>query len=338
MIDLKNKTTRLIFIIAIFLIILEPRIFIPLLILVFLFNKPLLEFINKLKNMDQKQTIDYSKLNLNPKKLKQAKSLIVTVVILVIVIILLTQMLVVIPAGYTGVYHLFGQVKDKEVSSGIHLINPFAQIERMSIRTEQYTMSIVHDEGQKIGDDSIDALTKDGLKVTLDLSVLYHLIEDQASDVYKNIGTDYQEKIIRPEVRSVIREIIALYDAKEIYSEKREEATGRIFENLKQSVTPRGIEIESVLLRNVALPAMIKQAIEEKLSAQQEAEKYNFILEKETKEAERKRIEAEGQRDAQQIINQSLSNQYLQYLYIRELKDREGTIYVPYDMPLFRGL
>ena len=107
---------------------------------------------------------------------------------------------------------------------------------------------------------------------------------------------------------------------------------------LKADIEPRGIEIETVLLRNVKLPALLTTAIEEKLTAEQEAEKYNFVLQREEKEAERKRIEAKGQRDAQQIINQSLTNQYLQYLYIRELKDREGTIYVPYDLPLFRGL
>ena len=96
--------------------------------------------------------------------------------------------------------------------------------------------------------------------------------------------------------------------------------------------------MEEVLLRNISLPSMLTSAIENKLTAEQEAQRYDFILQQEEKEAERKRIEAEGQRDAQSIINQSLSNSYLQYLYIKELKDRQGTIYVPYDLPLFRGL
>jgi regulator of protease activity HflC (stomatin/prohibitin superfamily) len=252
--------------------------------------------------------------------------------------IVLVNSIVVIPAGKTGVYSLFGKVRDTELSSGIHLVNPLASIERMSIRTEQYTMSVVGNEGERMGDDSIDALTKEGLKVNLDITVLYHLVEDRASNVYREIGVAYPETVIRPEVRSAIRQVIATYEAKDIYSEKREEAVARIKEHLSAAIGSRGIEVESVLLRNVALPSMLTQAIESKLTAEQEAQRYDFVLQKETKEAERKRIEAEGQRDSQAIINESLSNQYLQYLYIQNLETRQGTIYVPYDLPLFKGL
>ncbi|MCK5095874.1 MAG: prohibitin family protein [Candidatus Pacebacteria bacterium] len=260
------------------------------------------------------------------------------VVLVVLGVVLLANMIVIIPAGQTGVYHLFGKVRDKEVSSGIHLINPFASIRLMSIRTEQYTMSIAPKEGQRTGDDSIEALTKEGLKVALDITVLYHLMEGEASDVYRNIGVNYEEKIIRPEVRSAIREVIALYEAKDIYSEKREEAVEKIKTIMVENIGPRGIEIETVLLRNVILPAMLTGAIEDKLTAEQEAQKYDFVLQKEEKEADRKRIEAAGQRDAQSIINQSLTDRYLQYLYIQNLENREGTIYVPYDLPLLRGI
>ncbi len=269
---------------------------------------------------------------------KKVKNTTGVIVIAVLGIILLANMIVIIPAGETGVYHLFGKVRDKEVSSGIHLINPLASIRLMSIRTEQYTMSIVSGEGQKTGDDSIEALTKEGLKVGLDMTILYHLVEDKASDVYRDIGMNYEEKIIRPEVRSAIREVIALYEAKDIYSEKREEAVEKIQTIMTENISPRGIEIETVLLRNVTLPSMLMKAIEDKLTAEQEAQKYDFILDKEEKEAERKRIEAKGQKDAQSIIIQSLTDRYLQYLYIQNLKDVEGAIYVPYDLPLLRGI
>jgi len=333
-----NKIDKNKFIIAaiatgVILISIYPRIFIPLAVVGIILHKPILEIINKFKNMDQ-NTINVSKFS----DAKKIKRLLIGALIAVILIIFLANMIIVIPAGETGVYHLFGKVKDNEIHSGLHLINPLANVQKMSIRTEQYTMSIAHGEGERIGDDSIDSLTKEGLKVTLDLSVLYHLKEDYASDVYKGLGVEYPEKIIRPEVRNAIREVIALYEAKDIYSEKRQEAADKILEKLKNDIEPRGVVIETVLLRNVILPPLLTNAIEEKLTAEQEAQKYDFVLQREEKEAERKRIEAEGQRDAQQIINQSLSNQYLQYLYIRELKDREGTIYVPYDMPLFRGL
>ena len=203
-------------------------------------------------------------------------------------------------------------------------------------------MSIVNDEGLKKTADAISALTKEGLQVDLDITVLYHLIEERASDVYKNVGLNYIETIIRPSIRSGIREVVANYEAKDIYSEKRAEATMKITERLKSEIEPRGIVVEDVLLRNVNLPAKLVNAIQEKLTAEQEAQRYDFVLQREKKEAERKIIEAEGQRSAQQIISQSLTPNYLNYLYIKELKDREGTIYVPTNpstgLPLFRGL
>ena len=256
----------------------------------------------------------------------------------VLILILLGLSIKVIPAGTTGVYDLFGKIRDKEVRSGIHLINPLAKLHNMSIRTEEYTMSIAQGEGKKSGADAITALTKEGLSVDLDITVLYKLIEEKASDVYKTVGTNYEEKIIRPQIRSGIREVIARYDAKAIYSDKRAEAALKILEYLKSTVEPRGIEVEEVLLRHVELPANLKQSIEAKLQAEQEAQRMEFILDKEQQEAERKRIEAAGQRDAQTIINQSLTDRYLQYLYIQNLENREGTIYVPYDFPLFKGI
>ena len=248
----------------------------------------------------------------------------------------------IIAAGHTGVQSLFGKVNDSELSSGFHIKNPFVRITEMSVRTEDYTMSITQGEGQLAGPDAIRALTKEGLNIDLDITVLYRLVEEKASDVYRDVGLNYDEVVIRPQIRSTIREIVALYSAKDIYSEKRGEATQQILDVLKSKLDPRGIEMEDVLLRNVVLPAKLANSIEEKLQAEQDAERYDFILEVEKKEAERKRVAAEGQRDAQQIINQSLTTRYLEYLYIESLKEREGTIYVPTNpnngTPLFRGL
>ncbi|MCK4525164.1 MAG: prohibitin family protein [Candidatus Andersenbacteria bacterium] len=282
------------------------------------------QFINKLssKIMDKKTTS--------------------TVVVIVLSLIVLAKSIVIIPAGETGIYHLFGKVKDSELKSGFHIVNPLAEVTKLSIRTEQYTMSVVKEEGQKAGDDSIDALTNEGLTVKLDITVFYHLVEDKASDVYKELGIDYQGKIIRPEIRSAIREVVAGYDSKSIYSEKRDEMIIKIKESMTDNIEPRGIAIEQVLLRNVILPAKLDSSIQEKLQAEQESQRYDFILEKEKKEADRKRIEAEGQRDAQKTINESLTSGYLNYLYIKELKDREGTIYIPTNaengMPMFKGI
>lgn len=261
---------------------------------------------------------------------------------LIILILLAIKMIVVIPAGVTGVYSLFGKVGETELSSGLHIINPFASISKMSIRTEEYTMSMTQGEGAVQGDDSIKALSKEGLNISLDITVLHHLLEEKASDVYKNIGLTYAEKIIRPEIRAGIREIVAKYNASDIYAEKRNELTLEIQKRLEEVINPRGIIVESVLLRNVTLPAGLTKSIEEKLQADQEAKQMEFVLKKEEKEAERKRIQAGGQRDAQKIINESLSDKYLEYLYINELKDRQGTIYVPMSptsgMPMFKNI
>ncbi len=263
-------------------------------------------------------------------------------ILVLIFLIFINAFWVIVDAGETGVQSLFGKVRDTELHSGFHIKNPFVKITKMDIRTQDYTMSITQGEGQKYGSDVITALTKEGLSVDLDITVLYHVIEEKGSDIYRDVGLNYSEIIIRPQVRSVIREVIAEYDAKDIYSEKRQEAALQIFEKLNTKLGPRGIEMEDVLLRHVELPADLAQSIQQKLQSEQEAQRYDFVLEKEQKEAERKRIAAEGQRDAQQIINQSLTSNYLNYLYIQSLENREGTIYVPTNpstgVPLFRGL
>lgn len=260
---------------------------------------------------------------------------------IILIFIIVSNIFVVIPAGKTGVKTLFGKIDDKELSSGLHIVNPLASVEKMSIQTEEYTMSVTQGEGQKAGADQITALTKEGLSIDLDITVFYKLQEDKASDVLKDLGLTYQEKIIRPEIRSTIREIVASYTAKEIYSDKREEVVSSIKDQLIKNIEPRGIIIESILIRNVTLPAKLSASIQEKLQAEQESQRYDFVLEKEKKEAERKRVEAEGQRDAQKIIDESLTSKYLEYLYINELKDRQGTIYVPVGsngLPLFKSV
>lgn len=249
---------------------------------------------------------------------------------------------VIIGPGETGVQSLFGKVRDQEFSSGFHFKNPFVKVNKMSIRTKEYTMSIARGEGNKFGNDAISALTKEGLSVDLDITVLYNLMEEKASDIFQNVGLYYDDVVIRPQIRSVIREVVSEYAAKDVYAEKRKEASEEILTRLQVALAPRGIEVEEILLRNIQLPESISGSIQQKLQAEQDAQRYDFILEQEEKEAERKRVAAQGQRDAQQIINESLTNQYLQYLYIESLKDREGTIYVPTDgnngLPLFRGL
>lgn len=282
--------------------------------------------------------IDLDKL----KHMKNSKHLITTIILSFFGLWLFFASIVIVDAGETGIYSLFGRVKDEELKSGFHLVVPLARVTKMSIRTEEYTMSKTRDEGKKVGTDAISSLTKEGLTVELDMTVLFRLEEEKAAELYKKVGLNYVEKILRPSIRTSIRDVIAEYEAKDIYSEKRQEAAAEILKNLVDNLSERGVVVEDVLLRDVTLPAKLKNAIEDKLQAEQEAEKYDFLLTREEKEKERKIIEAEGQRDAQKIINESLSTNYLYYLYINQLKDREGTIYVPTGtnsgVPLFRNL
>lgn len=293
---------------------------------------------SNLSSKDAESVIDLGKLNF----MNNIKKNIGMVVLAILGLWLFFSSIVIIDAGETGVYSLFGKVRDQELKSGFHLVIPLAKVTRMTIRTEEYTMSKSVTEGKKSGDDSISALTKEGLEVSLDITVFYHLDENQASEIFKTVGEAYEDKIVRPEIRSTIREVVAQFNASELYSNKREEANQNILNQLKEKLGARGIIVEETLLRNVSLPANLAQSIQEKMQAQQEAEKYEFILQKEAKEKQRKVIEAEGQRDAQKIINESLSNNYLYYLYISSLKDRQGTIYVPTGtttgMPLFNNI
>lgn len=317
-----------------------PFIIIVSLIIFFIIKKSNnLSFLkDKVAGFKKSDPIDLDKL----KNMKNTKNLIFIAVLLFFGVWLFFSSIIIVDAGQTGVYSLFGRVKDTELSSGFHLVIPLAKVTKMSIRTEEYTMSVVQGEGNKYGSDAITALTKEGLNVDLDMTVLYHLEEEKASSIYNDVGLSYDEKIIRPSIRTSIRDIIAEYEAKDIYSEKRQEAAYKIRDNLLKSLGSRGIVVEEVLLRNVVLPANLAKSIQDKLQAEQEAEKYDFILAKEKKEKERKIIEAEGQRDAQTIINESLTTNYLYYLYVSQLKDREGTIYVPTGtttgVPLFRNL
>ncbi|MBI4434639.1 prohibitin family protein [Candidatus Uhrbacteria bacterium] len=261
------------------------------------------------------------------------------VVVGIVVLILLASSVVVIGAGTTGVVHLFGKVRDAELRSGIHLVNPLARVEKMSIRTEEFSMTKVREGG---AGDSLTVLTKEGLDVSLDLTVLHRLQEEKASDIFREVGLQYRDRIVRPIIRSAIRSTIAEFEAKDIYSAKREEVALKLRELIAKDLEPRGITLEEVLIRDVSLPERLTQSIQDKLTAEQEAQRYEFTLQTAKKEAERKRIEAEGQRDSQRIINESLSQNYLNFKYIESLKDRAGTIYVPVNpqngLPLFRDI
>jgi regulator of protease activity HflC (stomatin/prohibitin superfamily) len=231
------------------------------------------------------------------------------------------SMAVVVPSGEAGVQVLFGKVNPEVLPSGLHFINPFKQVVMMEVRTRNYTMTATSNEGQKQGDDSIPVITADGLTVKLDCTVFYSLKQEQLPQIYATIGPDVEERIIRGQIRTSLRDAAANLTATELYTSRRQSFVEAVSKTLQAAFEKRGISMEQVLLRNVLLPQQITSAINDKIAADQEAQKMTFVLQKEKQEAERKRIEAEGQARAQQIVSQSLTPQILEYQRIQALRD-----------------
>ncbi len=256
-------------------------------------------------------------------------------------ILIFFSLIRIVPPGSVGVQILFGRVLTKStLSEGPNIVIPFVNLEIMTIRTQAYTMSIATEEGQRAGGDAITALTKDGLEVQMDLTVWYHLMPAEAATVFQKIGSDYVDKIVRPAARTAIRNTAVNYLAFEIYSEKRTEVQEEISKEMEIDFQQRGIALEKVLLRNIGLPLKVKNAIETKLEADQEAQKMQFVLLKEKKEAERKKIEASGIAEAQNIIAQSLMGErgraYLSWKYLENLtklyqSPNNTVVIAPYD-------
>jgi len=241
--------------------------------------------------------------------------------LLFLVLGILISCIVQIDAGEVGVKKLFGNVQSDVLPSGLHFISPLYDIEKMDIKTQNYTMSGVHDEGAKQGDDAIRVLTADGLEVTIDLTVLYKVLPSEAPDIIKETGIDYTDKIVRPLTRTKIRDNAVYYDAVSLYSTKRDEFQQRIFKSIDADFKKRGLILEQLLVRNITLPQAVKTAIELKINAEQEAQKMQFVLQKERQEADRKRIEAQGIADYQHIISESLTDKQLQYEQIKAMKE-----------------
>jgi regulator of protease activity HflC (stomatin/prohibitin superfamily) len=224
-----------------------------------------------------------------------------------------------IEPGDVGVQKLFGKVNSNILESGLNVINPLVEVVTFDVRTQNYTMSGVHDEGEKMGDDAIRVLSADGLEVIIDLTVLYKVIPTEAPRILKEIGTDYRNTIVRPICRTKIRDNAVYYDAVALYSSKRDEFQSRIFKTIESDFKGRGLILEQLLVRNITLPASVKSAIESKINAEQEAQKMTFVLQKEKQEAERKRVEAQGIADYQTILSTGLSDKQLQYEMIKAI-------------------
>lgn len=245
--------------------------------------------------------------------------------------------------GEVGVQILFGQVQDGILRSGLNFINPFMEVEKLDIKTQAYTMSGSNDKDRNESitnkSDPIQTLSSDGLTLLLDVTVWYRLSADDAPNLLRTIGSEYEAKIVLPAIRTAIRDIAVNFVATDIYSSKRDDYVNNVAKKLENSFEGRGIILEKVLLRNVELPLKVREAIDEKIAAEQRAQQMVYVLQKEKQEAERKTVEAEGVAQAQKIINSTISNSYLQWKYIETLKElvnspNNSFVIAPYDQKL----
>jgi regulator of protease activity HflC (stomatin/prohibitin superfamily) len=227
----------------------------------------------------------------------------------------------IIDQGTMGVESLFGKVQADVLESGLHFIDPVVQVTVFDAKTQNYTMSAQTNEGQKPGDDAIRVLSSDGLEVTIDITVLYRLVPSKAPYLLQNIGPDYIDNIVRPVTRTAIRDNAVYFEAVALYSTRREQFQARIQKTITAAFAKNGIELQSVLVRNIALPTSVKASIESKINAEQDAQKMQFVLQKEKQEAERKRVEAQGIADYQKILSTGLSDKQLQYETIKAQKE-----------------
>jgi len=247
-----------------------------------------------------------------------------------------------------------GGIRQEALTAGLHWIIPFAErVEKYSILNQTYTMSSVADEGQTGGDDSIQVRTKDGQQVYIDASVIYAIDPLKTTDLYRTWRFDYENGLVRPQSRSVIRNVASQYGVEEIVSTKRDEMQAAITEELSRTFAENNLVLRNFVLRNIRFSDEYALAVEQKQIAEQQAQQAKFVVESKKQEAEQARQIAQGQADAaviaaqgaaqarlinakaeaeaNQLLAESLSPTLLQYQYILKLAPGVQTIFIPSD-------
>lgn len=237
----------------------------------------------------------------NPTRLL-TRGAILLAVILVVGSLAAGCMTTTIVSGQAGVrYSPFGGTNLEDIyGEGLHIHAPWLQVTKYDVRVQEKL-------------ENMEALSSNGLSIGTDISVRWRPASETLPVLHVDYGVDYFRKLIGPELRSVVREVIGQFTPEELYSSRRTELQEQIFSRVKENVENENVIVEAILIRDVRLPEQIKVAIENKLKEEQEAERYEFTIQKERLEAERKRIEAEGEAAYQQIITASLSSQFLRF-------------------------
>jgi prohibitin 1 len=234
------------------------------------------------------------------KRFNKSESTFAFIGLIVAAVIAVMQCWTIIPAGHVGVVDFLGNVSDNTLKPGVNLVNPMANVVKFDARTQELK-------------ETMNVPSKEGLTVTLEISLLYSLSFEYANRIYKTVGENYAETILIPQFRSVVRGVTANYDAKALYTAEREILANRIEQELSKLVKSRGITLEAAALRQITLPPGLTSSIEEKLKADQESQRMQFVLLKESQEAERKRIEAKGIADFQDIVSKGINEQLLKW-------------------------
>lgn len=242
----------------------------------------------------------------------KSESNLALVAIAVAAFIGLVQCWTVIPAGHVGVIDFFGNVSDQTLLPGVNFVNPMANVVKFDARTQELK-------------EVMNVPSKEGLSVELEISLLYSLSFENANKIYKTVGEDYVEKILIPQFRSVVRGVTAKYEARALYTAEREQLSREMETELSKLVKQRGITLEAAPLRQIILPPGLTNSIEEKLKSEQESQRMQFVLQRETQEAERKRIEAKGIADFQDIVARGISDQLLKWKGIEATEKLAGS-------------
>ena len=213
---------------------------------------------------------------------------------------LFSNSVAIIPPGEVGLISTLGSLDPTPLEAGLHVKSPLANIRQFSVKT------ILAEEENFVP-------TKEGLTVELDTALLYRLDPSSVSELYLTVGGQYEQVIIKPELRSIVRGLTSESEAKALYTSGRGEIQSKIKAALSEALSKRGIIVEDILLKAVKLPNAVSDAIELKAQAEQEAQRMEFVLQKERQEAERKKIEAQGIADFQKIVSDGISPNLLKW-------------------------
>lgn len=246
-------------------------------------------------------------------------ALVVIVIIALIVIIAVAAVTTIIPKGEAGVIDTFGVVRDQELGSGIYFIAPWIHVEKINIQTQEYEFKNIE-----------NTLTKEGLKVTIDASIIYHTVPEKASSLYRTVKGDPFDTLVTPNFMGILRDEVKRWSAEDIYTGKSTDIQTDVQQRLSETLEPKGIIVESVLFRGLVLPSEVTIAIESKIKEKQAVEQMGFTVEKERLEAQRKIIEANGTATANLIISKSITTELIQWNFVQAIKENKNVMYVPF--------